>query len=100
LVWLRNPSNWWHQPDFTTVSGAALTVEGVADGSWRVEWVDPYTGEVVVDGGEAMVAGGSVTFDVPAFERETALRLTAVDVTATEAPIGTVTTPVAPQFTG
>ncbi len=42
LVWLRNPSDWWHQPDERAVAATRLTVEGLAAGTWRTTLVDPF----------------------------------------------------------
>jgi len=78
LIWVRNDANWWHQPDFTSITGATLTVDGLIDGEWRVEWVDPYSG-AVTDGGVLSVRGGDTSVALPTFSGELAARMTLVE---------------------
>jgi len=77
LVWIRNPANFWGNPDFATVAGATLTLDGFTDGEWHVQWVDPYSADET-DGGRVSVRAGHASIAVPEFSRETALRLTLV----------------------
>ena len=75
LVWIRNPANFWGSPDLTTIAGATLSLDGLADGEWHAEWVDPYAA-TVTDGGEVSVRAGHASVAIPDFSREAALRLT------------------------
>jgi hypothetical protein len=74
LAWVRNPANWWHQPDSTPVEGGHLDLTGLASGTWQVELVDPYSA-AVSDAGTVEVAGGVTSVPLPTFTREVAVRL-------------------------
>ncbi|MFC7484547.1 hypothetical protein ACFQX7_37250 [Luedemannella flava] len=57
-----------------TVSGAALSLTGLADGVWRARWLT-CDGGTEVARGEARVTGGKLTLAVPALVRDIALKL-------------------------
>ena len=75
LVWIRNPANWWHRPDHTEVRGATVALSGLADGTWHLDWVDPFSA-TVSDGGTVDVSANRATVAVPTFSRELSMRLT------------------------
>jgi hypothetical protein len=78
LVWLLNRGCDW--PDGATeaspalVAGAKLTLEGVADGTWSVEWWDTLSGERVAQR-EVTAAGGVLRLEAPTFQADVAGRL-------------------------
>lgn len=74
LVWVRNPANWWHRPDTTSIDDARLELTGLAAGTWHVDLVDPYTA-AVTDGGTVEVRDGPARVALPVFSREQAVRL-------------------------
>ncbi|GAA1815244.1 hypothetical protein GCM10009682_40410 [Luedemannella flava] len=57
-----------------TVSGAALSLTGLADGVWRARWLT-CDGGTEVARGEARVTGGKLTLAVPTLVRDIALKL-------------------------
>ncbi len=75
LAWVRNPANWWFQPDDHPILGASAHIDGLAPGTWQTEIVDAFTGTAVM--GPTVVASGATTsFDVPVFSGEVAVRMT------------------------
>jgi hypothetical protein len=75
LAWIKDrDSLWFADGEATPVTGAALTIEGLADGAWRVRWFDPYGEQPPIEDG-GIASGAAVTLAVPAFTRDLALRL-------------------------
>jgi hypothetical protein len=66
LAWIRNANDWWYQPDHSMVSGADLLITGLADGRWRVRWLDTRSGEVRSED-TAVVVASRVGLKIPAF---------------------------------
>lgn len=64
LAWIKGHS----------APGATLTLHGLADGAWRVQWIDPYGGPAP-QSGSATSSGGVLTLPLPAFRRDLAVRL-------------------------
>ena len=56
------------------VTGATVTLEGVDDGSWSVEWWDTLAGERLANGVVTAV-GGALRLTPPAFQVDIAARL-------------------------
>lgn len=78
LVWLLDRACDW--PDGAAeaspkpVAGARVTLTGVDDGAWSVEWWDTLTGKRVAEQGAA-AAGGALTLVAPEFQADIAARL-------------------------
>jgi hypothetical protein len=60
--------------EFPEVSGAVLTLSGLDDGRYVVEWWDTETGSIVSTS-EVTVSGGQTSIDVPAFSKDLALKV-------------------------
>jgi hypothetical protein len=58
----------------TPVTGATVTLTGIDDGSWSVEWWDTLAGTRVANG-EVTAAGGTLRLEVPTFQIDVAARL-------------------------
>lgn len=75
LVWIQDKKSTWKAvldkiaPQETT--GLRLTVPGVADGEYQVEWWNTYSGEVL-QRSKVRVAGGRLALPVPNFTRDVA----------------------------
>lgn len=86
LAWLRNPSDWWHQPDARPVAATRLTLEGLASGTWRTTLVDPFTG-VTTPGPPVTSDGGTATLQLDdAWVAEQAVRLELEEPATAETP--------------
>ncbi len=78
LLWLLDRACDWpegalvEQP--APVTGAAVKLQGVADGTWSVEWWDTLAG-VCVARGEATAESGALRLQVPAFQVDIAARI-------------------------
>ncbi|MBL7223827.1 MAG: hypothetical protein ISS72_08240 [Candidatus Brocadiae bacterium] len=78
LLWLHNRRHtWWNvvekQP-IPPVEGATVTVSGLADGDWQVEWWDTWKGTVARR--ETLTArGGALTLAPPRMARDVAVKL-------------------------
>lgn len=73
-VWLHDRGSQYHGVPSGTVTGLALTLQGATDGSWDLSFRDTRDGSVVATG-QAAANGGALRIDVPAFERDLALKL-------------------------
>jgi hypothetical protein len=56
------------------VSGAQVTLVGVPDGTYRVQFVDPWGGPAPAEA-SATASGAQVTVTLPDFRRDLAFRL-------------------------
>ncbi len=65
-------ADWRYQLE--PLSGLRLTVTGLKDGTYRVQWYDPSTSQWLAES-SASVQGGMVTLDVPTFSFDLALKL-------------------------
>ena len=78
LVWLLDRACDWPDGAMTAspppVAGAKVTLTGVEDGAWTVEWWDTLEGKRVGTA-TATVSGGSVQLEPPAFQADIAGRL-------------------------
>ncbi len=74
LVWIKNDYNQWYAPDKSEIAGATLTLDKVPSGTWHATWLNTYSNTVVSEGDVAS-DGVSLKLDVPAFQRDIALRL-------------------------
>jgi hypothetical protein len=75
LAWIRNADNqWWKGRDDRTVTGAVLTLAGLADGAWRARWL-PTRDAPAPGAQDVAVSGGTLALPVPAFSLDLALRL-------------------------
>ena len=78
LVWLLDRAHDW--PDGamdanpTPVTGAKVTLVGVDNGAWAIEWWDTLTGKRVA-GNEATASGGALRLEATAFQVDIAGRL-------------------------
>ena len=78
LVWLLDRACDWPQGAMVAtpppVAGAQVTLTGLDNGPWSVEWWDTLTGRRLA-AGEATVSGGSLRLEPPDFQVDTAARL-------------------------
>jgi hypothetical protein len=78
LVWLLDSACDWPDGAKTAepppVAGAKVTLTGLDDGPWTVEWWDTLEGKRV-GSSEATVSGGSLELEPPAFQADIAARL-------------------------
>jgi Cellulase (glycosyl hydrolase family 5)/Domain of unknown function (DUF5060) len=78
LVWVLDRSYDWPdgameaQPKLVT--GASVTLAGVDDGSWSVEWWDTLAGERLANG-DVTAVGGALRLTPPTFQMDIAARL-------------------------
>lgn len=78
LAWIKNPRHQWFGVDPTTIEGATVTLTDVPAGVWRASWIDPYA-ERATTTVEATTIDGTLRLEIPAFARDIALRLDALD---------------------
>ncbi|MHB8972863.1 MAG: cellulase family glycosylhydrolase [Pirellulaceae bacterium] len=78
LLWLLDRACDWPNGAMearpTPVADANVTLAGVDDGSWSVEWWDTLAGTRVASG-EVTAAGGTLRLEVPTFQIDVAARL-------------------------
>ncbi|MBI2300745.1 MAG: DUF5060 domain-containing protein [Armatimonadetes bacterium] len=78
LLWLHDKASTWRAVQQKlppqTQRDLQVTLPGLADGAWRVEWWNTYTGEVTATQTVAP-AGGKLVLEPPPFERDVAARL-------------------------
>jgi len=78
LVWLLDRACDWPQGAMVAtpppVAGAQVTLTGLDNGPWSVEWWDTLTGRRL-GAGQATVSGGSLRLEPPDFQVDTAARL-------------------------
>ncbi len=78
LVWLLSRACDWPEGALdespTPVSGTNVTLLGVDDGTWSVEWWDTLEGRCVASG-EATASGGTLQLEPPPFPVDIAARL-------------------------
>ncbi len=78
LIWLLDRACDW--PDGAMeanpklVTGAKVSLAGVEDGRWSVEWWDTHSGNRLASG-ETMASGGALRLEPPAFQADIAARL-------------------------
>jgi hypothetical protein len=78
LLWLHNRQHtWWHVVEgnrIEPVRGAVVTLPGLEDGLWQIEWWDTWTGEVT--GREVREAvDGTLPLPVKALRRDAAAKI-------------------------
>ena len=78
-LWLADPNaTWWalaaEGAKPAELRGATLTVSGLRDGAWRVEWWDTRSGKVL-HRLDAAAAGRALAVAVPAFSRDIACKV-------------------------
>ncbi len=78
LIWLLDRTCDWPQgaevADPAPVTGAKVTLTGVSDGVWSVEWWNTLTGKPIADG-QVTASSGILTLESPAFQTDIAARL-------------------------
>jgi hypothetical protein len=78
LVWLLDRACDWPdgamESNPASVTGAKVTLAGVDDGAWSVEWWDTLSGKRVAEV-EATASGGNLRLQPPAFQADIAGRL-------------------------
>jgi len=78
LVWLLDQASDWPEGAMTTnspaVTGAKVTVAGLGDGLWAVEWWDTLEGKRVATS-ETTASDGLLMLEPPAFQADIAARL-------------------------
>ncbi len=90
LLWLRN--NAWNQSDASfkfamsqstgepyvfapaPLTGVVVTLQGMSDGAWQVEWIDTETGQPIATT-QADASGHSLMLVAPAFDADISARL-------------------------
>jgi hypothetical protein len=79
LVWVRNPTDWWRNPDPSRVEGASIPA--LPAGEWDLTWYDPYTGAASGAVTVHVNGGDPAPLAVPPFHGEIALRAERRDAT-------------------
>jgi len=78
LVWLLDRACDWPEGSMETnpasVTGAKVTLAGVDDGLWSVEWWDTLSGKRIAEA-EATASDGTLRLQPPAFQADIAARL-------------------------
>ena len=78
LIWLLDRACDWPDgamdPNPSPVTGAKVTLTGIDDGVWSVEWCSTLTGEPVASG-EVTAADGGLRLEVPVFQADIAAHL-------------------------
>jgi len=78
LVWLLDRACDWPdgamESNPSPVTGAQVTLAGIDDGAWSIEWWDTLTGKRLATG-EATASGGALRLVPPAFQVDIAARL-------------------------
>ena len=80
LLWLHNRTHtWWNvvekQP-IPAIENAAVTLTGLADGDYRVEWWDTWKGGIARKE-QRRAERGALTLDVGTLPRDVAVKLVA-----------------------
>lgn len=77
-LWLSDPRATWHsvavdgrKPE--AITAAAVKIEKLTPGEYRVEWIEPATGKVVKE--ERVRSDGTVSLRAPDFTRDVAIRV-------------------------
>lgn len=78
LAWIKNSRHQWFSVDATRLDDVVVTIAAVPPGRWRVSWIDPYAARAP-QVSEVEVGDGGLVIDVPAFSRDVALRLDAIE---------------------
>lgn len=78
LVWIKNEHHTWflsnQGEELVTVPATCVTVAGISDGSYDIEWWDTYTGRVT-HRDAAQATGGNLTLEVRAVTKDVACRV-------------------------
>ena len=78
LLWLQNTQHTWFNAvrgvKPAVIRGASVTLDGVADGAYQVEWWDTYA-DRPTGTAEVTAVGGRLELAVPAVERDVACRV-------------------------
>lgn len=81
LLWVQNKAHtWWnvaHGTPVPVVEGASVTVEGLRDGRYRLEYWDTWKG-VVTKETQARATGGRLIIPLPTLQRDIALKFAAI----------------------
>lgn len=82
LLWLQNGDSTWRTAyegrEPTPLEGLGITVPIPADGRWRAEWWDTWSGEVITE--ETIeAAGGRVVLSPPPLRTDVALRMSRLE---------------------
>ncbi|MBI5387474.1 MAG: DUF5060 domain-containing protein [Verrucomicrobia bacterium] len=78
-VWLHHPqATWWNvvaeKKSPPEIAGDSLSLDGLTDGTYRLEWWDTNTGQVT-QRKTVSVSGGKLTVPVPVFTSDAACKL-------------------------
>jgi hypothetical protein len=80
LLWLQNKAHtWWnvvHEEPIAAIESATVTVGGLPDGKYAVEWWDTKAGKCETTQ-EATSAGGRLALSVPPLENDVAVKIRA-----------------------
>ncbi len=80
LAWVKNTGDLYLDAgDDSVISGATLTLTGVPDGPFQVQWVDPWGGPAPA-ATTATASSSQVTIALPDFRRDLALRLEQLEI--------------------
>ena len=77
LFWISDPANTWYNRAVkktrpAVIEKAALAIDGLVPGAYRVEWWDAYTGRILTSSRQATDAKGSLRLEAPPFTRDIA----------------------------
>jgi hypothetical protein len=80
-LWLHNRQSVWYRKarvglDPTPIPASRLSLKGMPDGAYTVEWWDTWTGKVA-SRAKGAAKGGVLRVDAPGFERDVACKVTA-----------------------
>ncbi|HOX06142.1 MAG TPA: hypothetical protein PK280_07055 [Planctomycetota bacterium] len=80
LFWLSDPANTWYNRAVNharpkVIRGAGLVIDGLAPGTYLVEWWDTYNGRVTTSSRQPTDGKGSLKLEAPPFTRDVAGKL-------------------------
>ena len=80
-MWLLDRACDWPDgamdPNPQAVTGAKVTIQGLDDGQWSIEWWDTLSGKRIATH-KAAASGGMLQLEAPAFQVDIAARATAL----------------------
>ncbi len=79
-LWVNNPqATWWNlvveKRPVESIRNDSISLTGLKDGAYRIQWWDTYTGQVLQEG-KNMATGGTLKLPIPEFSKDLACKVT------------------------